>query len=147
MENEETLVIVLLGHVWTPEPCTGSSHSALLELDELKWVQKGDTEGWLCGHMTCVAAQGLVFGLMLSCCHLTKNGFWPQDPTFSFCPVLTNYVKFDIIMTNYDLGGEVGLRKRDPKTSNARYRSLSCCCSPSFTIQLRTGLLEKSISE
>lgn len=50
--KEETLAMVLLGHVWIPEPCTGSSHSGLLEIDGLKWVQKGDTEGWLCGHMT-----------------------------------------------------------------------------------------------
>lgn len=75
MRNQETLVVVLLGHVRTPEPCTGSAHSGLLELDDLKWVQKGVTEGWLCGHVTRAAAQGLVVGLMLSCCHLTKNGF------------------------------------------------------------------------
>lgn len=46
------LVIVLLGHIWAPEPCTGSSHSGLLELDDLKWAQKGVTEGCLCGHVT-----------------------------------------------------------------------------------------------
>lgn len=52
MGNQETPVMALLGHVWTPEPCTGSSHSGLLELDDLKWAQKGVPEGWLCGHMT-----------------------------------------------------------------------------------------------